>query len=247
MTKVIVTTVLMCLGSLAQALPLFDLKLAVGTWNAGTSGEIGVTNTDIEALGLDDDTATFYFVAFEHPVPVIPNVRLKRTELEITGMETLTETFTLDEQTFAVNSDLNTDIDLSHTDLTLYWGLPEFYLDVDFGLTLRQFDGDASAETDTLQEQIDLDVIIPMAFADVRLDLPLTGLYLGAEGNILSIGDNTLTDYNARIGYSTDAIPFLADLDFEVGYRAMELTLEDEDLATDIKIDGVYAQLMLVF
>ncbi len=249
MLKKTIVALLCCAANSSFAAPLIDLKLAVGVWDSSPSGDIGESVTDVDTLDLDSDQATFFSIAFEHPVPILPNFRLKQTEVEYDGDTVLSETFTLDEQTFTAEADLLTNIDLSHTDVTLYWGLPEFFLDVDFGITGRFFDGEASARsTDAdIEETVDLDVTVPMLFADARLDLPLTGLYVGAEFNGLSVGDNSIIDYNARVGYSTDIIPFLADLDFELGYRNFTIELDEDDIQTDVTFDGPYAQLMIAF
>lgn len=231
------------------AAPIIDLKIGAGVWQATPTGELGQTATDIENLDLQEENSTFFSIAFEHPVPVLPNIRLKQTSLEFDGDTILTETFVLDDVTFEVDLDAQTDIDLSHTDLTLYWGLPELIVDIDFGLNIRSFSGDASVVSESAgrTESVDLDVTLPMLFGDVRIDLPLTGFYVGAEVNALSVGDSSLLDYNARIGYSTDVIPFLADLDFELGFRSFEIELDEDDIQADITIDGPYAQIMLVF
>ena len=249
MLKKTILAALCCAASSSYALPLIDLKIAAGVWDSSPSGDLGESVTSVNTLDLDDDQATFISIAFEHPIPVLPNLRLKQTDVEYEGDTVLTETFTLDEQTFSAEADLLTDIDLSHTDITLYWGLPEFYLDVDFGITGRIFDGEATAvsEDADISETVDLDAVIPLLFADVRLDLPLTGVYLGAEFNGLAVGDNSIIDYNARVGYSTDIIPFLADLDFEIGYRSFTIELDEDDIETDITFDGPYAQIMLAF
>ncbi|BFM05359.1 TIGR04219 family outer membrane beta-barrel protein [Halioxenophilus aromaticivorans] len=249
MTKKLLLAALMMGSSSAFAAPLIDLKIAAGVWQATPSGPLGETSTDVEDLALEEENSTFFSIAFEHPVPVLPNIKLKRTELDYEGDTVLSETFTLDDATFTVNTDVLTDVDLSHTDVTLYWGLPELIIDVDLGLNIRSFSGEASvvSEQANQSETVDLDVTLPMLFADVRIDLPLTGFYVGAEGNALSVGDSSLIDYNARIGYSTDVIPFLADLDFEIGFRSFELELDEDDIQADITIDGPYAQIMLVF
>jgi len=228
---------------------VIDLKIAAGVWSTSPSGDLGETTTDVDALALDDENSTFYSIAFEHPIPVLPNIRLKQTGLEFSGDTVLDETFILDDQEFTVGVDAVSDIDLSHTDVTLYWGLPELIVDVDFGINIRSFSGEAkvTSEMAARTDIVDLDVVLPMLFADVRIDLPFTGFYVGAEANALSIGDSSMIDYNARIGYSTDVIPFLADLDFEVGYRSFNVELDEDDIQADITIDGPYAQIMLVF
>lgn len=251
MTKKIILCALLASSGSVFAAPVIDLKLAAGLWQATPTGDLGITETDIEDLNLEEENANFYLVAFEHPVPVLPNIRLKQTNLEFDGQAVLTETFTFNDVTFAVDADTTTDVDLSHTDVTLYWGLPELLVDVDFGLTVRAFSGEASVVAEsagvTQTETVDLDLAVPMLFADIRIDFPFTGLYLGAEGNALSVGDSSIIDYNARVGYSTDVIPFIADLDFEIGYRSFAVELDEDDIQADITIDGPYAQVMLAF
>lgn len=247
MKKLLLGAALTALTPLTYAVPLIDLEIGASSWNASYSGNIGASNANVDELGFDDDTANSLYVTLELPLPIIPNIRLKTTDLEAVGSNTLTSDFTFANETFDTSDVINTDIDLSHTDITLFYGLPEFYLDVDFGLTFRVFDGDASAAVGALEDTVDLSFVVPMAYANVRLDLPLTGLYLGVEGNFLSIADNTLSDFTAKIGYSTDIIPFIADLDFEAGFRSIDLELEDEDLNTDLTIDGPYLGVTLAF
>ncbi len=251
MKKLLGSAALLCLTPLTYAVPLIDLEVGAGVWGSSYSGDIGKTNTDVESLGLDDDNSNVIYATLEFPLPILPNIRIKNTDISTQGSGTLNSNFTLGDRTFDGSAPVNTTLDLSHTDVTLYYGLPEFYLDVDFGLTLRIFDGEASVNgefaNNPLSESIDIDAIIPMAFADVRLNLPFTGFYAGVEGNILSIGDNSLTDITGKIGYETDIIPLIADLEFELGYRSMDLTLEDEDLDTDITIDGPYLGVTLAF
>lgn len=247
MNRTLLGLSLLALASPSIAAPIIDLGVSVGRWNAEPEGTVGSTETDIDVLGLDEESGNVLTAVFEHPIPVIPNIRIKRTALDLSGTGTLTEDFTFDDVTFPAGQTVNTDIDLTHTDFTFYYGLPELIVDIDLGATVRVFDGEASAITTLLQEEADLDFAIPMAFASVRIDLPLTGLFVGAEGNAISYDDNELTDFTAKVGYSTDIIPFLADLEIEAGYRSMDLKIDDDDLEADIKIDGPFANLTLAF
>jgi outer membrane protein len=256
--KLFATAALVGASAATQAVPILKLDVGAGAWMPDYSGEIGNNLLDIDNLNLSDDTATMAYLDFDFPlVPLIPSIRIKHTELSTDGVGSFTETFDFADRTFDANAELSTDLDLTHTDYTLYYGLPEFYLDVDFGLTLRQFSGEGTVVgevsteggTETQTDTVDLDVLIPMLFADVRLDLPLTGLYARAEGHALSIGDNSLTDFTAVIGYNFDAIPLLFDLELEAGYRSMDLELDagDTDLEADVSIRGPYIGLQLKF
>jgi len=249
MKKLLLATALTSLTTAAQAVPLINLDIGAGMWQPDYGGDLGSTETSVEELGLEDESGNVYYATLEFPIPLIPALKVKRTELETSGEGTLSESFTFAGQDFDVNSDVATDLDLSHNDLTIYWGLPKFYLDVDFGVTLRQFDGSVTVDGEFDTQEEDFDVIIPMLFADVRLDLPLTGLYGRVEGHVLSIDDNSLTDITAAIGYNSDAIPLIADIEFEAGYRMMELTIDDNDLdfAANIDVSGPYLGVQLAF
>lgn len=253
MKKLIAITALSSLASLTHALPLINLDIGTGVWMPEYSGELGESQTAVDSLNLSEDNANVYYATLEFPVPVVPAVRIKHTDLSTEGNSDITVDFQLDDFTFSADGDLYTSLDLTHTDYTLYWGLPKFYLDVDFGATIRQFDGEAIAtgtvtgQTEQQTENVDIDIIIPMLFADVRLDLPFTGLYLGVDGNFISAGDNTLSDFTAKVGYNTDALPILLDLEFEAGYRSMELKVDESDIQADVTIEGPYLGVQIAF
>lgn len=249
--KLLALTALAAISPASFAVPLIDLEIGAGSWHQSTSGSIGSSNTNAGDIGIDDQNGNVFYATFEWPLPLLPNVKIKHTGLEVEGNSTLSSGFTFINETFTAGSPVAAKLDLSHTDLTLYYGLPEFYLDVDLGATLRFFDGEASA-TGTVggapsSESTNLSFVVPMAFADVRLNLPFTGLYAGVEGNLLSIGDNTLRDFTAKIGYTFDVIPFLADLELEGGFRSLDLELDADDVKADVTIDGPYFAVQVSF
>src|SRR5690606_13207457 len=95
----------------------------------------------------------------------------------------------------AASTAVDSNINLSHTDATLYWGLPIPlpYLDIDFGLTARMFDGDATVDGGGQNEAVDLDMTLPMVYGSVKLGSPF-GLYAAADVNWVGVGDNKMTD-----------------------------------------------------
>lgn len=256
MKKLIAITALSSLSSLSQALPLLDLDIGAGVWMPEYSGDLGQTSTSVDDLNFEEDNSNVFYAILEFPLPILPNIKVKHTDLSTTGLSDPID-FRLDAIDFTASSNVATDLDLSHTDLTLYYGLPEFFLDVDFGVTVRNFDGNASATgevivngvSETQTDSASIDAWIPMLFTDIRLDLPFTGLYGRVEGNILSIDGNSLTDITASIGYNTDALPILFDLEFEAGYRSMDLVLDssDIDLNADVSIAGPYLGMQITF
>ena len=77
-------------GVAATALPVTsqaDMILGVfagaALWQQELSGEFSDSSTVIDVgddLGIDDDSNATFYVALEHFVPLIPNIRVERNE-----------------------------------------------------------------------------------------------------------------------------------------------------------------------
>ncbi|MFI3244879.1 MAG: TIGR04219 family outer membrane beta-barrel protein [Ferrimonas sp.] len=103
--------------SLAAAVPaqadLFSVKGGMDLWYSDASGKVRTTS-----IATDNEVNASVFIAFEHPLPLIPNVRARFNEME-TG-----------------------NVDLSNIDLTLYYQLLDSNLiELDFGLNYRAYSG----------------------------------------------------------------------------------------------------------
>lgn len=250
---------LLATACLAASLPMTgqaDLLFTVGGsanyWNVDPSGQV-TDELSIEkgGLNLDSTGANQLQVFVEHPVPVLPNVQISNTGLKLDG--TGKTNFTFLDRNFTGNTD--TVLDVSHTDYTLYWGLPLPipFVDINFGLTGRQFSGEVSVEgsatvagnTQVTEEKEDLNFIVPMGYLDVDIDTPF-GVYGYANINYIGMGDNSLSDTAFAIGYQLP-IP-VVDLGIEVGQRSMNLKTDDDltdNLATDIELSGLFYGLSL--
>jgi len=217
-------------------------------WDNKASGTFGDGSSEVD-FNLADKNQNSFFVAFEHPIPLIPNIRIASTSLETNGLTTLTNNFEFEDASFTSGSQVGADFDVSYVDYTLYYELfDNDLLSFDFGLTARDFDGDVtvsaqttnSSGTATQSDSIAVSDIVPMLYVRTNVGLPLTGLNLYAQGNFLSFDDHTLYDY--EVGVSYELIDNLAvDMNINLGYRAVKLELEDlNDLYTDIEFDGVF-------
>ncbi len=217
-------------------------------WDNQASGTFGDGSSQVD-FNLVDEKQNSFFIAFEHPLPLIPNARIASTSLETNGMTTLTEDFKFDDETFVKGADVNADFNVSYVDYTLYYELfDNDLLSFDFGITARDFDGDVSVSTQltsgstttTVSDTIAVTDIVPMLYVATNVGLPLTGLNLYAQGNFLSIDDHTLYDY--EVGVSYELIDnMVVDMNINAGYRAVKLELDDlNDLYSDIEFDGVF-------
>lgn len=233
----------------AQANLLFTVGAKANVWDAEPTGQIddGVS-VEKDGLNLKSENGQQMTVFFEHPVPVIPNIKLKSTSLEIDGKGTLSKQIDFAGQSFTQSADVASTIDLTHTDATLYWGLPIPlpYISADFGLTARMFDGEASVASTSKSKSVDLDFTLPMAYGAVKVGSPF-GIYAAADVNWIGFGDNQMQDLSASVGYDLP-IP-VVDVGLELGYRTLNLQTDkkDVDVAADLDVSGVFYGVSVAF
>ncbi len=239
---------LMC-GS-AQADTLLGLYIGGQIWANDASGSFGEGADDQSVFEFDDENQGSFYVAFEHPIPLIPNIKIASTSLDTVGGTELSSSFTFDNQTYTANSTLDTTLDASFVDYTLYY---EFFdndlLTFDFGLTARDLDASVEVVEPITRVQGDLDVsgIIPMAYLNAIVGLPFTGFNVFAEANFITYDDQTI--YDAQVGVSYAVLDNIAvDFDVTLGYRTMKLELNDLDnFYSDLTYDGFFAGAIVHF
>ncbi|MBT0585858.1 TIGR04219 family outer membrane beta-barrel protein [Alteromonas sp. SM 2104] len=212
-------------------------------WNMGTSGGFA-DQDDVVDFDFDSQTNGAFYVALEHGVPFVPNVKLNRTIMDTEGDSTLTRSFTFDGQLFIENTSVDTTIDLNTTDVIFYYELFDNDLvSIDAGLNAKVVDGDLRVVSEqTAQEgRADFSGVVPMIYSRVAVGLPFTGLGAYFEGSYLSLDDNEARDFQAAITYSF--IESLAlDMTLQLGYRDVRVELDDLDNTyTDLSFDGAFA------
>lgn len=260
MKKQILAATTAALLSTSACADVLGLYIGGQYWNNEATGLFG-ENGDLAEFNFEDEQQGSFFVAFEHPIPLIPNAKIAHTTLDTTGMSSLTQEFEFGDETFAAGSNVNAVFDMTYTDYTLYYELFDNGLfTFDFGLTARDFDGDIAvtststvtdqnggSSTVTLTGDLSVSEFVPMLYASTMVGLPLTGFNLFAEGNFLSIDDHTLYDYQAGVSYEL-VDNFVVDVNLTAGYRSIKLELEDlSDLYTDIEFKGVFAGVVVHF
>jgi outer membrane protein len=243
MKKLTLATTLALLSPLAAADSILGVYAGAGQWQADYSGDAGDPSIDVNELGLSEEDNNFYYIALEHPVPIIPNIKLQKMDISSEQTAVIDQTFTIDGTTFTAGTEVATDFDLSHMDIVLYYELLDNWVNLDVGLNIRKFDGHVVAVSEFETESVDLDEAIPLIYAKAQFDLPLTGFSVGLEGNVISYDDNRLTDYSAKLHYMFDSV---LDLGLEIGYREMSLEVDD-DVEADMQLKGPYAALLFHF
>ena len=90
-----------------------------------------------------------------------------------------------------------------------------------------------------------------MGYVKAGVDIPLTGLSLGGDMNVISYGDTGITDYDLNMTYVLPLIPLL-DVGITAGYRSFDLEVNpddfggsSDDLTAKATIDGPYIGISL--
>jgi outer membrane protein len=233
------------------AADMLGVTAGANYWNYDISGtaryQTKDSANDIDVnkdLGYDDGNLGYYYIALEHPVPFLPNVRISKTDIDEDANGILSKTVVYGGTTFFVNENVNSEVQLDQTDITLYYSPLDTVVNVDLGLNAKYIDSKARI-TGAISGTQDADVSgwVPMAYAGVGIDLPLTGLAISADGSYIKYQSSSFYDYTLRVTYTS---PWHVGAD--VGYRKIKLDLDDfDDSFANVEFDGPYAGLYLHF
>jgi outer membrane protein len=239
---------LSCFSS--QADTLLGLYAGGQAWNMETKGGFSEDGTNIN-FNFANKTKSSYYIALEHPLPLIPNIKLQRTAMDTRGDVVVDSSFTFGGELFTANNTAVTDVKLTSTDTILYYELfDNDLISFDFGINAKYLDGelfviDKDDPTRTGREEFS--GVVPMAYSRLAFGLPTTGFGVYIEGSFLSFDAQTLSDYQAAFTYSL--MENLAiDLTFQLGYRAVKVDLQDLDgIYSNLEFKGAFAGLEVHF
>lgn len=177
---------------------------------------------------LDRKGSAQISLAFEHPIPLIPNAKIRyvnlksQTEKEFAG------------QPFY-------DLDIAHTDFILYYEILDNIVDADVGFGATTLDGDVTTlladPTSSLYKmgKVDINKTVPVIYGSAGVKLPFTGLSAKAELLYSNFNDTKITDAQAELQYNfIDNL--LVDVGLKAGYRILNIKLDDYE-KNDLKFD----------
>jgi len=231
------------------------LAAGAGQWTSDLTGNLGDFNTDLNELGFTDSSNTYFHLEIEHSTPLLPNVQLESTSISASGTGTLTASYQIGTQTFAISTSVKSDLDLSLTDLVLYYKplkhLEINIADLDVGIVLRKFDADAAVTSQNLTPNVSdsesADGVVPLGYLRANINLPISGSYLVAESKFVSYDEQSINDTRVAIGYAVT--PFSQNetsFGIEAGQRTLEIDLgTDEEFAGDVELSGAYIGLKI--
>ncbi|OTG66938.1 hypothetical protein B9T25_09175 [Acinetobacter sp. ANC 4470] len=173
---------------------------------------------------LEDDHGMSFFIAVEHPVPFLPNLKIKHSNLQAES-----------DQSFAGVK--NHQVDLDYSDFILYYEILDNIVSADVGFGAKRVEGDIRQNYTQTQE---VSGTVPMIYAQAGVKLPFTGLSVSAEASFAALDDDKITDAQAELKYNfVDTI--LVDVGAKVGYRILDIQLEEgSNQEAKLKFKGPY-------
>lgn len=224
-------------------------------WNMETEGSFADESSFASDLqntnfSFDDETNGSAYIAVEHLIPLIPNVKLARTQLSTEGSTLLETSFTFGDELYTGQSTVFTQADITSTDITLYYEIFDNDLfSFDIGVSGKVLDGelvvrDTASDTQSIES---LSGVVPMAYSKVQFAFPFTGWGAYAEGSFLGIGDHSLSDYQLAITYTfIDSLAL--DMTLQAGYRDVSADIDGlDDLSADLSFNGGFIGLEMHF
>lgn len=238
MRKLIPALITASILSGAASADTLGVYAGMGNWKPDFKGSIADDGGNQFSAGEDgnirEKNQSGLYIAFEHPIPVIPNIMVRDQDMSSSGQGDFVGTF--DGEVYTGN--VSTQFDLSHRDYTLYYEILDNWVNLDLGLSGRKFDGFVQLEDNDTGSQFyeKIDQTIPMLYGKARFDLPLTGLSLSAIVNYISASGSSISDTSLVLGYETSI-----GLGLEGGLRTFNVEVDDNDeLNSDLEFDGVF-------
>ncbi|MCG6887751.1 MAG: TIGR04219 family outer membrane beta-barrel protein [Proteobacteria bacterium] len=243
--QITLLTALLGFSGFAAASTL-GLSVGAGIWQPTPSGSVKKTG-DPQAVNVEDElywskeSQNYFYVTLEHPIPILPNFRLMQTNIDQSGSGPTS--FTFNGQTFT--GTVTNSASVKQTDLVMYYEVLDdtLMLNLDLGLDIKRLEvnynisdsfGDSSSDSSS--------ATLPLLYGMFGIT-PLKGLYLGVEGSYISYSGNTVSDFFAKVSYTTKW-----HVGVEAGYRAQSVDLEDlNDTTGKLDFKGPYAGINVTF
>lgn len=213
-----------------------DSTLMDGAFDLSSSANDG---TQPYGLGMEAKNGFSTWATIE--LPIVPNVKLKYETLIIEGSESLTIDETILGEVYDLSGEVSSELDLSHFDIALYYGLPLPAVDVNLGLNFRSLTGGFSVEETSSGESVAVDfangdasLIVPMLYSGVVFNIPTTDFAVSGELMTLPLGDTNISDWMIKgTWYAPLPTNMLVKAGIDVGYRSFGFTIGEETVGVD--------------
>lgn len=238
--------------ALSSSLNADFIRAEVGyaAWSSTLQGNIkkGIGTLDFENdLGYGSNEINGFMWAYiDHPLPLIPNLKIQKTNFSDSDRGTVNNIVTFSGENFVANEAVRSSITLDQVDIIPYWRILDNWVNLDIGFNIKAIDGNVqinSITTPSTEANTDFSIILPMLYTKARFDIPFSGLSVEADVSYVGYSNNKFSDIKAGIVYETTF-----GLGATLGYKQQSMKLDDTDgIYTELNIKGPYAGLFFHF
>ncbi|RVU33194.1 TIGR04219 family outer membrane beta-barrel protein [Rheinheimera riviphila] len=196
-----------------------------------------------QPLQFSDDGWQSWSVAFEHPLPLVPNVALRRQTARWSGTTLLQGNFRLDAQHFASQSHIQNALDLQSTDVSFYYEvLDNSLLALDLGVSAMQYDAEL-AVTEPVSRTRTASGFLPLLYSHLTINVWGTDTALFWQGQYTDYRDQQWAQ--TKVGLSYQMLDLTAmTLAIKFGWQQQSVALIDKDqLDIDMQMKGPFLAL----
>ncbi|MCL1057314.1 TIGR04219 family outer membrane beta-barrel protein [Shewanella gelidimarina] len=230
-------------GTSAHAASVIGFKVGGDYWQADTSGTFAQRGQPQQEFNYKDDSQGSVWLAIEHPIPLVPNVKIRENRLNDKGSMSDAD-FSFNDHNFI--GDVNATTDLSNTDFVLYYEiLDNDIVALDIGAAYKVMHGEFRVSDAGHPETKDIDSGIVMGYVDAQVGIPGLGLY-GFADIMMGVDESSVYDYSVGLGWNFDGTAL--DYRIRAGYRDFKFDVNGFDGVTaDMQFKGYFAGVELVF
>lgn len=155
---------------------------------------------------LKRDGALQFSLAFEHPIPLIPNAKIRYVNLDT-----------------QIKNAGHDNVSLKDTDFILYYEILDNIVNLDLGIGATYLSGDVTRSD---SDQMSLNKTYPIIYFNTEAKLPFTGLSALAEVNYSHFNDAKIRDIRGEAKYKL-INNIIVDVGAKVGYRMLKIDLDN--------------------
>ncbi len=230
------------------------IEVGAYRWTPDYTGTIAVSDTNVPGtqldvendLGFSNGDHNILWASIEHPIPLIPNIKVVSSKLDVGASSVLTRDIIFNGQIYTTNESVVTRVDMSNVEYTLYYELLDNWINLDAGLTFRQYDGIITLKTDpngsNINESHLLDFTLPLLYVKGRADLPMTGFFVDGEINVINYNGDSVSDTAFSLGYESEF-----GLGGKAGYRTFSMVIDEANAQADVDFSGAYVSMFFHF
>jgi len=204
-------------------------------------------NTNTGDLGLNNEKNPYVWVKIIHPVPLFPNVKLQYTKYDSSGhSDYIAGSVKIGDVTInGAITNASTSQTINSYDLTFFYEFKPVVADIEAGFGVDYWQGHTTiygTSNGVTKNWVDNDWTIPLPYLYGHIEtMQMFGVSVIGNIKWASMGDSHHYDYMGAVKYTMDILgpvnPFI-----KVGYRYKNLKGTDGDTTTELKYQGLFAE-----